>query len=338
MNEAVKELTPPETMVPPEQAGTKLSRIEERLNPAAVGQTLVSSVAGIQFRTMLEVMEFSKLMSIAGEAVPKHCQGNPGMCLAICIQAMEWKSSPFAVANKSYVVNNRLSFESQLVHAIIEQRAPIQGRIRHEFEGDGPTRTCTVWALPKGEAEPLSYTSPPFEQIKPKNSPLWATKPDLQLYYNTVRDFARAYFPDVLLGIYSKDELEDAEPMAAEPASPNLMERLPGRIEGPGFSHDAVTNGLEEKRDAAAVEKAEEIKETKKAEKKTKPKTEKEPPKQPTTAIEYIAFAEAWIEKEKDPETIKARWDGERDMRDELSVKLADRKKLEKQIAEKIGE
>jgi hypothetical protein len=57
--------------------------------------------------------------------------------------------------------------------------------------------------------ETLEYISPPFSKIQPKNSPLWKTKPDLQLYYNTSRDFCRAYFPDVLLGVYSQEELRD---------------------------------------------------------------------------------------------------------------------------------
>lgn len=172
------------------------------------------SVAGrdlgvVKFSNMGELMEFAKMMSIAGTAVPPHLRNNPGACLAICIQAVEWRMSPFAVAGKSYVVNDRVGWESQLVHAVIEQRAPITSRIRHSFAGEGNNRTCKVWATLHGESEPLELTSPPFGTIQPKNSPLWKSKPDVQLYYSTVRDFCRVYFPDVLLGVYSEDELVD---------------------------------------------------------------------------------------------------------------------------------
>lgn len=221
-----------------------IARIEERLDRVAIGNTEVSdSLGGIAFQNMTEVMEFAKLMSMSGNAVPKHLQGNPGMCLAVCVQAMEWRFSPFAVANKSYEVQSRLSFESQLVHAVIEQRAPIVGRLRHTFEGEGDNRVCIVTARLRETGETLEYRSPPFGRIQPKNSPLWKTKPDLQQYYNTIRDFCRAYFPDVLLGVYSADELRDhVGPDNAKPVGnkPDIAARLKGNKSGRGFDHQHV--------------------------------------------------------------------------------------------------
>lgn len=185
------------------------TRIEAAIDKATTaGLSLSSERGGLAFGNAAEAMEFAKLMSVSGMAVPAHCRNQPGVCLGLTIQAIEWRMSPFAVANKSYVVNDRLCYESQLIHAVIEQRAPITSRLRHDFSGEGLNRRCRVWATPKGEAEPMVYTSPPFKDITPKNSPLWKTKPDLQLYYNTSRDWARVYFPDVILGVYSDDELE----------------------------------------------------------------------------------------------------------------------------------
>lgn len=219
-----------------------LARIEEKLDRVAVGNTAVSeTMGGLSFTTMSEVIEFAKLMSLSGNAVPKHLQGNPGMCLAVCVQAMEWRFSPFSVANKSYEVQNRLCFESQLVHAVIEQRAPITGRLKHRFDGEGEDRRCIVTATLRETGETLEYISPPFGKIQPKNSPLWKTKPDLQLYYNTSRDFCRAYFPDVLLGVYSQDELRDhvGPDNAKDVTKPDVASRLKGG-KGRGFSHQHV--------------------------------------------------------------------------------------------------
>jgi hypothetical protein len=107
-----------------------VAKIEEKIDRVAAGaMTISDEIGGIKFEHMSEVMEFAKLMSIAGSAVPAHCRGEPGVCLAICIQALEWRMSPFAVANKSYVVENRgdkrIAYESQLIHAVIEARAPL---------------------------------------------------------------------------------------------------------------------------------------------------------------------------------------------------------------------
>jgi hypothetical protein len=201
------------------QVLSKVNRIEDRIDKAAISETTISSASGgMAFRNMLEVMEFAKMMAISDIAMPKHLRGNVGACLAVCIQAIEWKMSPIAVANKSYVVNDRISYESQLIHAVIEQRAPLVGRLRCSYSGQGGSRRCKVWATAKGETAPFEYESATFDMIQPKNSPLWKSKPDLQLFYNASRDFARMYFPDVILGVYAEDELEPSTIVASRPA------------------------------------------------------------------------------------------------------------------------
>lgn len=204
--------------------------IENKIDRAIAGDIALAQ-GGMALETMGEAMEFAKVMAISGTAVPPHCRNNPGLCLAVCIQSLEWRMSPFAVANKSYVVNDRLSYESQLIHAVIEQRAPIVSRLRHSFSGSGPTRRCKVWATAEGDSSPLEYESPEFLTILPKNSPLWKTKPDLQLYYNTSRDWARMYFPDVIMGVYSDDEMLDS-PMQAT-ARPVTIAAITAQLEGP---------------------------------------------------------------------------------------------------------
>jgi hypothetical protein len=198
-----------------------------RVDPASLVDrrelSVSNALGGIAFTNMAEVMSFGSLMANSGVAVPAFLRSNPGACIAVCIQAIEWRMSPYAVANKSYVVNDRISYESQLIHAVIEQRAPLVGRLRNRYTGEGNDRRCIVWAHVKGEKDPLEFQSATFGQIQPKNSPLWKTKPDLQLYYNAARDWARMYFPDVILGVYSTDELEDAPPIRNAAA---LTERL----------------------------------------------------------------------------------------------------------------
>ncbi len=45
--------------------------------------------------------------------------------------------------------------------------------------------------------------------ITVKNSPLWKVNVELQLAYHTTRSWARLYAPEVLLGIYTPDEVAD---------------------------------------------------------------------------------------------------------------------------------
>lgn len=163
----------------------------------------------MSFQTMTDIMEFAKLMSISGVAVPKHLRDNPGACLAVVIQASEWQMSPYAVANKSYSVNDRLAYESQLVSAVILRRAPIKTRFQYSYDGDGDKRVCTV-KVTTTDGEVVTHSSPMFGLITPKNSPLWKSDPDQQLGYHTARALCRRHFPDVLLGVYTMDEMQDA--------------------------------------------------------------------------------------------------------------------------------
>lgn len=175
------------------------------------------SAGGVAFANMSQVMEFAKMIAISGVAVPKHLRGNPGACLGVTIQAIEWRMSPYAVANKSYSVNDRLAYEAQLIHAVVLSRAPIKGRPKIEYIGAGEKRQCRVSVeLNDGTGQWVDYQSPEIGRIPTKNSPLWKSDPDQQLFYFSARSLARRHFPDVILGVYAKDEIEDHRVADAE--------------------------------------------------------------------------------------------------------------------------
>lgn len=190
-------------------SATDVTRIENKIaerisanetRGLKVGQT------GLAIRDMSQLLEFAKIMAIGGVAVPKHLRGNPGACIAVCLQAIEWEMSPFAVANKSYSVNDRLAYEAQLIHAVLLKRAPIKGRPRFAYDGQGLSRRCTVTAVLREDGQEVDYTSPTFAEIAVKNSPLWKADLDQQLGYYSVRALARRHFPDVILGVIEREE------------------------------------------------------------------------------------------------------------------------------------
>jgi len=229
---------------------TRDEAIESKLNMTTAGAMPVSdAVGGIRFSSMADVMEFAKLMSLSKNAVPAHLRANPGACLAVTIQSLEWRMSPFAVANKSFEVNGRIAYESQLIHAVVEARAPLKQRLRPVYKGEGDALTCNISGLIKGEAEPLVYDSPEIGKITIKNSPLWKTDPQQQLWYYSVRAWARRYVPDVLLGIYAEDELDRERPGDraddVTPAGPGIAARLGQK--GTGGFQAANVAALDEK-------------------------------------------------------------------------------------------
>ena len=201
------------------QAQTKTELIERAIDKSVTGGIAIQGSGGamtVQPQNMTEVLEFAKMMSTAGNMIRAAFRNNPGSCLALTLQALRWGMDPFAVANKAYLVPGKdkelqVSYEAQLVQAVITERAPLQKRLRTTYEGEGPTRKCIVTGYLKGEDEPFIYESPMVKDIGVKNSPLWTADPDQQLSYYSVRSWARRHVPEVLLGVYTPDEIESQE-------------------------------------------------------------------------------------------------------------------------------
>lgn len=213
-----------------EQQNALAERIEERIDKGyARDIAMLGSGAGAMFvpQSIGELMEFSKMMAVAGNAVPKHLRTNPGACMAVSMQAFRWGFDPFAVAQKSYSVNDIIAYESQLINSVVNTLAPIKSRPKITYEGEGQGRICIVSATIIGEDTPREVRSPMLKDISPKNSPLWKSDPDQQLAYYTTRTWARRHVPEVLLGVYAEDEIdnfkrsEQARDVTPAPAAPN---------------------------------------------------------------------------------------------------------------------
>lgn len=190
-----------------------------------IGITTGAGGSSIAPQNLGEVVRFAEVMCKADIALPKHLRGNAGACMAVALQALEWRMSPFAVASKSYSVNGQIAYEAQLIMAVINTRSGIDGRLKFRFEGEGPSRVCIAYGTIDGEE--LDVRSPRFADITPKNSPLWKSDPDQQQCYYTARAWGRRHTPEVILGVYDRDEVEQFRGSeTARDVTPSLSERL----------------------------------------------------------------------------------------------------------------
>ncbi len=185
----------------------QLATNTERLPMDQVGMSTGSTGAKIAPQNLGEVVKFAEVMCRADIALPQHLRGNAGACMAVAMQALEWQMSPFAVASKSYAVGGRIAYEAQLIAAVVNTRSGIKGRLRYSYEGEGQSLTCTVMGILDGDE--CVYTSPPMGSITTKNSPLWKSDPQQQLGYFAARSWARRHCPEVILGVYDRDEAEE---------------------------------------------------------------------------------------------------------------------------------
>ncbi len=168
---------------------------------------------------MGEAMELAKLMA-ASNFVPEHLRRKAGDCLAVVMQAGRWAMDPFAVGNKTYFVNNRMAYESQLVNAVINSSGVLEGRLQPEWTGEGNDLVCTVSGKIKGDPQ-IKTRRVPIKNITTRNSPLWKQDPEQQLAYYASRAWARLYAPEVLLGVYTPDEIDQSFGMGGVSAGGN---------------------------------------------------------------------------------------------------------------------
>jgi len=194
----------------------------------------VSASAMIQnTELMTQISSVSKMMASGNCTVPRHLQGQPSDCFAIVMQAMQWGMNPFAVAQKTHLVNGTLGYEAQLVNAVISSSRAISGRFKYEFSGNwdkpnSPDAAVRTGATLFGESD-ITWGEWLFiGRVTTKNSPLWKTAPKQQASYLAVKYWARLYCPEVILGVYAQDELEIITPndqvITSQESEPEVIE------------------------------------------------------------------------------------------------------------------
>jgi hypothetical protein len=206
----------------PEKIETKIDRT------AIAGIELDSSRFGLEIKNMAELQEVAKTMCLAKQALPLYLRNEPGLCFAILMRSTRWGIDPFFVAEQSYLVTNpksgeeKIAFMAQLFNAIINKAEPLilEGKLRIRYEGDGDDMFGIVYGIPKRETEPLEIKTPTLGKRKKdigfndrgnfKGSPLYLQDPEQALWYYGSRTFIRRYFPHVLAGCYSQEEMQDA--------------------------------------------------------------------------------------------------------------------------------
>lgn len=369
--------------------------------------------SGADPQTLGQEITRAQYMAKASLSIPSHFHGNIGDCLAIIDIAKRSNLSPYMLAAKTYVdpSGKKLAFESQAYHAVLIGAGLLRDAALHvKYEGEGDARVCIVSGTLRGETEPRELRSMPLGTLRPKRndkgyvkgSPLWDKKPDVQMFYDTSRDWSRMFAPNATLGMMAQYEtIEtpiDGDFTVVQPGN-GLADRLTSATKtGEGFkpgqaerelamvASDAKTTILptetsdqpettsdkakpttksakktkadkkksepdEPARPApkgsaaavkAAADRAEATSQKRKdAEKGTEKPTPSQPepkmPEKPANAAEYQIYALDWISKTSDPEAALARWEKERDTRDDLVVRTTMRNDLRARIERKHG-
>lgn len=183
------------------------------------------------------MQNLATIMASATATVPDHFKGNVGDCMAVVMQSAQWGMNPYAIAQKTHLIKGILGYESQLVAAVINSSGVTTDRFKFEWFGDwskvigkfdiksgqnGEYRTpgwhlsdeeglgVKVTATLKGDSQPTTLEVL-LAQARVRNSTQWADDPKQQLAYLAQKKWARLYAPDVIMGVYTKDEIIEGE-------------------------------------------------------------------------------------------------------------------------------
>ncbi len=202
-------------------------------------------------RQMLDGSNMDKMLTMADHlassrmSVPQHLRGNVGDCLAIVTQAMLWNMNPFAVAQKTHLVNGTLGYEAQLVNAVVQNSGAVRGAPLYEYEGDGQTLQCRVGFVMRGDADVTWGEWLSVASVTTKNSPLWKTNPKQQIGYLQLKNWARAFCPGAILGVHTTDELEQAGADAdGVLPTPRVSQATPEKPALPAYAADDFEKNL----------------------------------------------------------------------------------------------
>lgn len=179
--------------------------------------------------SMDRIMRMAEMMASGRTTIPAHLQKNPADCMAVVLQAMQWGMLPHIVAQKTHIVNGTLGYEAQLVNAVVQSSGCISGRFHYEYKGNSPQLECRVGAVIRGEREITWGEWLNESKVTTKNSPLWKVNPRQQMGYLQVKNWARAFAPGAILGVYTPDEFEQPQPRsmgAVEVVKPEASQAL----------------------------------------------------------------------------------------------------------------
>ncbi len=244
----------------------------ENTNVVVADQNAVvnSNIALFDPQYLNAISAFAQMMSQGVATVPKHLQGNAADCMAVAMQAAQWKMHPFAVAQKTHLINGVLGYEAQLINAVISRSGALASRFEYEWygpwekvigkfqirKGDKGEYRIPGWTLAdeegigiiirarlQGEAQPRELDLL-LAQARVRNSTLWADDPRQQLAYLAVKRWSRLYCPDVILGVYTPDELEERTEREVNPEATQRMsvQEITAEVSTTTSAQESATN------------------------------------------------------------------------------------------------
>lgn len=147
--------------------------------------------------------------------VPKDYQNNTGNCMIAIEMASRINTSPMMVMQNLYIVNGRPAWSSQWIIAMINSSRRYKTELQFTFGNDKADGglSCQAWAEDyaghKVVGPKITMNMANDEGWTQKNGSKWKTMPQVMIQYRAASFFGRMNCPDMIMGIYSQEEVAD---------------------------------------------------------------------------------------------------------------------------------
>lgn len=220
-----------------------------------------SSLVPKDYRCFIPTKEYGKLQyDNQGNVIGENNPNATANCLIALNMANRMGYDPLMIMQNLYIIEGRPAWSSQFIIAAINacgKFSPLRFEIVNHgmtdveytvTQGYGKNKTsenvktqienvsCVAWAIEKATGERIESAKIDMvmaikEGWYQKNGSKWQTMPDQMLRYRAAAFFGRIYAPEILMGIYSADEVRDfvdvtPEP-APQPAAQSKQQQLP---------------------------------------------------------------------------------------------------------------
>jgi len=168
---------------------------------------------------LMDTDKFNHLWRIAtafakSDMVPAQFRGKIENCFVALQFAMRANLDPFGFLQKCYVIQGRPGIEATLAIALLQNSGMVRGTVQYVFDGEKDDYGCTAWVIDARTGEEVFGPKVNWRLVKAegwdkKAGSKWKTMPDMMFRYRAAMWLIRSNYPGVVLGLSSKDELDD---------------------------------------------------------------------------------------------------------------------------------
>lgn len=241
---------------------TQLAKQDEKPN-----QIQTVSVDTSSYACFLDTAKFNQIWRVAtmfagSQTVPAHYRGKPNDCFIAFVIAERLRTDPYMFMQKTFVIAGKIGYEAQEIIALANTRGVFTGPIRFKFEGVGEKRQCTAYATMKSDGQQVESTVS-WDMVKAEGwdkNPKWKSMTDHMFKYRSASFLISEVCPEVKLGMYTKEELEDIglneKPQKQLPVS-SLEQKLTKKVDSvvsdpkPSENEDGIPSGEPEQAQTA---------------------------------------------------------------------------------------